>query len=259
MPLPLIPLAIAGGLALAGAGATAYGASKKVPKATPVAVKPTAFGGGNDLQEQQLRREMADREATALSSADRYAKDAEGARGLQASAYDRYQQQAEGRGPSLAAKLAEQSANRMAAVQAQSAASARGGGGNQLLAQRMAMQQGAVVGQQGAAQASQMRMQEQMEGMRGMADMSTRMREGDLAARGMSEQRAAGSLGARMGMEGTIYEGGVRTALAEQQSTQAAQMANIERRQREKDRWFQMGGQLLGMGGQMGSAMAGKG
>jgi len=256
MPLPLIPIAI--GLGAAGLGSAIYGATRKVDKAQPVPVEKSYYGGSAG-REMYLRNQLGGREYDALYGANRYAKDAEGARGLQLSAYDRYRQQYEGGGPSLAARMAEQSAARMAEVQGQAAASARGGGGNQLLAQRLAMQQGAQVGQQGAALAAQMRMQEQLEGARGMADMSTRVREGDFTARGMSEKRASDSLGALMGMEGAILQADTQRNLATSGSAQAAMMANIDAQRREKDRWFQMAGGLLGAGGQIATAGASKG
>jgi hypothetical protein len=116
----------------------------------------------------------------------------------------------------------------------QMAASARGGGGNQLLAQRMAQQTGAQAQQQASATAAQLGQQEQLAAMGAMGDVASRLRAGDARAQEMAAGRGRDFLGARQGVEGAAMEGAQQRSLADQEATTLASQENLRSKREAK-------------------------
>jgi len=159
-----------------------------------------------------------------------------GARGLELSVYDRYQQMAEGRGPSVAREMAKQGADVAQQQALQLAASARGGGGNQLLAIRQAQREGALAQQRAMATAAQLGQQEQISAIGAMGDIASRVRSGDARAQEMAAARGRDFLGARQELERSVYQGEQQRSLADQEAKNLSKAEGIRSRMDQMDR-----------------------
>ena len=221
-------------------GTTMDTATMAGPKATTVAPNAASYEfGGSPLMRDRYRQELSGRDAQALAMAGGEAGAAQQARGLQGDLYGQYGAMARGEGPSLAAMQMRAGLDQAQQQAGQQAASVRGGAGNQLIAQRMAQQTGAALASQAAQATSELRQREQLAAMEAQAGLAGAMRQGDLASRGLSEQRAAGALGARMGLESQQMQGQMAMDEGRRADFMAAQGLNLkadaERRQRRQD------------------------
>jgi hypothetical protein len=274
----MIPLLVGGALALGGAAANAKGATTKTPnkwtqpKAQPLPHDENKYYlGGSQEASQMGRQTLQNREGSALTAADMNARRGLDARGQQQDVYGRYQGLADGTGPSVGREMLAQGMAQAQARQNAAAAAARGGAANQALALRGAQQTGADLQMQAAGQGAVMGQQEQFEGIRGMGGMAGQIRSGDAQAQAMAEGRASGYAGLGFGYDKAQLDAqmaedrqGAENAawLHEQRvgSSRWLQEQSQGSAQREKDRWFALGGSLLGAGGSMvgGGATGGK-
>lgn len=196
-------------------------------KVNQTPVDPNAYQYGGSPEATDLwRQELAQRDALAGGRLSLDARLSDEARGRQSALYDQYGALARGEGPSLAREQMRAGLDQSQQQASQQAASARGGAGNQLLAQRYAQQTGAQLASSAAAQGAQLRAQEQLAALQAQAGLAGQMRQGDLSARGLSEQRYAGSLDARMGMEGQQLQAQMARDAANRGDSIAVQMAN---------------------------------
>ena len=216
--------------------------------------------------EAQTLSELAQRDAQGLAAANASAGQAQQARGLQGdvygrqgAVYDRWAAMADGTGPSLAREQLKAGLGTAQAQQAAAAANTRGGAANQLVGARQAAQMGSAMQGQANQQAVMVRAQEQMgaiQGMGGAADSMGQtagaMRAGDFTARGYDEQRAAGALGARMGVEQAQQAANIQREQdrrANEQWLEEARMGARDKltaqQQADKDRWLRFGGGMM--------------
>ena len=252
------PLVIAGGLAAAGLAAKMYSSTKKNASLAPAKTQQTYWGGSAAEQEKQ-RAMLAAQDQEALGFANQQMYQGQQARELQTDSYGRFRQMADGKGPSVARQMAKEGADNAARAAQQQAASTRGGGGNQLAAQRMAMQTGAELASKGNQQAATLGQQEQLAAMGQMGEMASTMRAGDAQARAMSEARAADRSGSTMQMGGQILQADTQRSLADAGAQQQANEFAAAQKQKDKDKWWNMGGSLMGAGGSVAGSYAGKG
>lgn len=143
------------------------------------------------------------------------------ARGEQADLVQAYRDVESGKAPSLARmQLAE---GQQAAAQrgAALAASARGGGGNILQAQRYAQEQAALGAAQTSADQAKLRTVEIAQARDARGQLASGMRGQDLQAQQMADQRYRDALGSRVGLE--------QTNLASMQAYDAAQRGEYDR------------------------------
>jgi hypothetical protein len=252
-----------------GLATSLYGASKGVAKP----YKPQALHqdenaynyGGSAEGTSAWRDELAKRDAGALGGADKDAQMAAMARNQQQGLLGQYQQMAAGKGPSLAQEQAKRMLGQAQAAQVANAANVRGGAGNQLVAARGAADLGGQLQAQANQQASELRAKEQLAAMDAQKGLLGDIRSGDFTARGMGEQRAAGALGARMGLEDRALGSSIQRdqdARAGEQWLEEARMGAgkslSEQQQKDKDRWMQFGGDMMSGGGQVAGAGATK-
>lgn len=261
---------VAAGLGAIGLAASLYGASKKV--ATPY--KPQALHqdenaynyGGSAEAAEKWRSDLAARDAGALGAADRQQGQADAARGQQLDLLHNYRDMAAGRGPNLAAEQARGMLGATQAQQAAVAANVRGGAANQLVAQRQSAALGATMQGQVNQQISEQTARQQLAAMDAERGLLGDVRGGDFAARGMSEQRAAGALGARMGVDNTALGASIQrdqdARSGEQwlEDARAGRSAAVSAQQQaDKDRWLRFGGNTMDAAGQVLGAGAGGG
>lgn len=247
MPLPLaIPIA----LGAAGLASSIYGATRKNPGVQAAPAQQTYWGGSAGTQADTQARLLAQDQA-ALGMADQNAIQGNQARGMQLDAYGRWQQMADGQGPSVARQMAREGGDAAARAAQAQAASARGGGGNQLAAQRFAMQTGAEAQTRANQQAATLGQQEQLAAMGQLGQMAGDIRGGDAQARAMSEARAGDRSGSYMGMGGQILQADTQRALADQEALMMSRQQNSALKEKSKDRWMQLGGALMNNAGGM--------
>jgi hypothetical protein len=247
MPLPLaIPIA----LGVAGAAASIYGASKSGGTVrTPMPNNENyKFGGSNEAREA-WRNGLAERDAAALGQADQWGAQGAQAREQQARLMGEYQDVAAGKGPSIAQMQLRQGQQEAAGRAAQMAANTRGGGGNILTAQRMAQSQGAEQAAAVNAQAAQLRAGEIERARDAQVGLASGMRTGDMSAQSLYEQRAAGALGARMDLEQTDLNARMGYDAAQRGELNRTNDLQVQQAQKNKDRWMQFGGSLIGAAG----------
>jgi hypothetical protein len=229
-------------------GGTIYGGVKKVGKGlydaflgsagtyTPASAE-SVYWGGNPFAQQARVDEYGRNLYEGYDASRRFEDAGMGARGLELSVYDRYQQMADGRGPSVAREMAKQGADVAQQQALQLAAGARGGGGNQLLAMRQAQQTGALAQQRAMATSAQLGQQEQLSAMGAMGDLASRVRAGDAQAQELAAARGAAFLGARQGVEGAAFQGEQARALANQEAeNMAKQEALRSKREQQQNR-----------------------
>ena len=191
---------------------------------TPATADQVYWGGDKGAQGARVD-EYGRRLDEGYGASQRFEQAGLEGRGLERQTFNAYEQMSRGEGPSVARQMAMQGANTAQMQANQMAASARGGGGNQLLAQRMAQQTGAQAQQQASATAAQLGQQEQLAAMSAMGDMASRLRAGDARAQEMAAGRGRDFLGARQGVEGASFQGEQQRSLA---NMEAANMANQE-------------------------------
>jgi hypothetical protein len=245
------PMGAAVGAGLGGAlGGTVGGwfGKKKKEIAAPPAER--VYMGGSGLAEQRYLSELGGGEYNAFQAAEEAQRQANAARGLENQVFgefgaldQQYAEMAAGRGPSVARQMAMQGANTAQMQANQLAAGARGGGGNQLLAQRMAQQTGAQAQQQASAAAAQLGQQEQLAAMGARAGLAGQraglagqIRSGDYQGRAYDEARGGRYLDARTGAMGQIYQGQTGAAAGNQQASMMASVENAKLAEAEKDR-----------------------
>ncbi|MBK9073235.1 MAG: hypothetical protein IPL79_19880 [Myxococcales bacterium] len=235
------------GGALGGTVGGWFGKKKKNIAPTP---RERAYMGGNALAEQRYLSELGGGEYAAFQAAEEAQRQANEARGLENQVFgefgaldQQYADLAAGRGPSVGRQMAMQGADVAQQQANQMAASARGGGGNQLLAQRMAQQTGAQAQQQASAEAARIGAQEQLAAMGARAGiagqragLAGQMRSGDYQGRAYDEARGGRYLDARTGAMGQIYQGQTGAAAGNQEASMLAQVKNAELAEAERAR-----------------------
>lgn len=133
---------------------------------------------------------------------------------------DKYGAMEAGRGPSLAREQAWRGYGQAQAQATQTAASARGGGANALLANRAAQQQGGQLAMQTNQQAIENTRAEQLHAMDAQAGIASNMRQGDLATRGQDLGQANAQMDAQFRVADSSLKGKMAAAGAHQQASQ---------------------------------------
>lgn len=255
----MLPL-MAAGAGLAAAGMIGTWASGAMSKTRPAEVQK--FGGSdaalgkwrNDLSADQ---QQADDRAMAAGARGLRDYDANyQARAEQERLLREYRDVAAGKGVSVAREQQAMGLASAARTGANLAASARGGGGNVLAAQRMAQQQASGEAADAAARAMVQRGQEIENARAAEAGLAGAMRQGDLSARGqsLSEQgqfldQTNQFLDARMSVE--------QQQMAAQQHAEDQRIALEEAQKARKQAFW---GSLTSSGAQIGSmGLAGAG
>lgn len=132
------------------------------------------------------------------------------------------------------------------------AASVRGGGGNQLMAQQMAQEQAALGASRASAEQAKVRQSEIENARAARGELASGMRGADMAGLTLQEQAAQNALGARMDMEETQLSSYQKYDAAQRGELDRADDMNNEKAQRSKDRWMRLGGSLLDVSGKTG-------
>lgn len=272
----MIPLIVGAGMAAGGLASMYASSKKKVAKATPQTyVAPDLdrnayqYGGSPDAT-ARWRDEMAARDAAGLSAADAMGAQGQQARDTMADAQGRWRAMADGTGPSLARAQMQRGLAQASQAAAQQAASVSGGAANQLVAQRMAQQQGAQMRMEAAGRGAELAAQEQIAATGQLGALGAQMRAGDLAAQQVAEQRARDALAARMSIEQQQMQGqqafdqtqaaGSRWQQEQQGAANAgAQQTNQARQQADKDKWWNFGVSTVGAGANTAIGGIGKG
>lgn len=183
----------------------------------PYAVDPSVgqYGSTPGYYDQRLAQLEEERAQAQKQQGISYTQ-SQISRGFEQDAARSYQDVLSGKAPSLAEMQMRQAtqSNTMGAMNM--AASARGGGGMQLLAMQQAQRQQALGGQQAAMDTAMLRAKEQDAARAGLAGVGGQMRQGDMSQQQLEQQRQMGLLGAQQDM----------TAQQGQQKLGAAQVAS---------------------------------
>lgn len=219
-------------LIIAGTALGATGLAAQYAAATRDPAKVNAY--------KTDKRNLEEQDEAALHMADADANRALEARGMQKDVYGRYAAMADGKGPSVAREMARQGANQAQANANQLAASVRGNGGNVLLANRNATKVGAEAQMTASGQSAQLGQQEQIAAMGAMGNLAGDIRSGDNQSRSLSEARASDRSRQLTQLE-----------MGDQQAEMMAQEQNAKYKDKQTDRWADMGKNLTSSGGNM--------
>jgi len=269
----ILPLLIAGGaLVAAGIGASAAAANKsaKVDQLPNVNPNDYVWGGtakraDYDVDRYRQRGDAAQGRTgvvvdTGLQTADRAAS--EDARNRMLGAASMVERTAMGYGVSPAEAQLQVAQNRNDAAIQGMAASARGSAGI-AGAQRNAMSAQAASAGDFAGQAAILRANEQLNAQNALAGIYSGVRQGDLSQYGLAQQGALGQAGLSdaqrgrndqmqmgyLGAEQNTQQAAMQGRAAAADAQRAVSAANIANDQRDADRWWQLGGSLIGAGG----------
>jgi hypothetical protein len=195
---------------------------------------------------------------------------AQQARGLMAQSAQSYQDVLSGKTASVAELQRQQGQMQAAAQGYQQAASARGGGGNAILAQRQAQQQAASASLGGNRDAAMLRAQEQDAARGGLANVGNQLRAGDMAQQGQMADVSQRQMGLNDSRNAT-YRGAQAHAFDQQlgagmaydkqriQSEQWAAEQNDKLTEAAKERKAAFFGSIMNMGGSIMGKGAGGG
>jgi hypothetical protein len=193
------------------------------------------LGKNSDARQEYNKR--AGMEQGSLAQAQASYDQSQQARGEQQRMLGEYQQMAAGKGPSLAREQAFRGLGQAQAQATQTAASARGGGANALLANRAAQQQGAQMALASNQQAIENTRAEQLAAMEAQAGIASNMRGGDLSTRGQDLGQANAQMDAQFRIADAQQKGKIAATQSYNQAVQfdtaqdrAAEEANRAKR-----------------------------
>lgn len=198
--------------------------------------------GKNSLAKKEYDK-RAGMEAQALAQAQGSYDQSQQARAHQQRMLGEYEAMAAGRGPSLAREQLATGLGQAQAQASQTAASARGGGANALLANRAAQAQGSQAALQTNQQAAEIRAKEQLSAMEAQAGIASNMRAGDLSTRGQDLGLANSQMDAQMRINDSTLKGKMAAAGAHQQAAQfdADQQFKADESYRQRRQQFASG------------------
>lgn len=168
--------------------------------------------GKNSMARKEYDK-RAGMEQGSLAQAQTSYDQSQQARGEQQRMLGEYQQMAAGKGPSLAREQAWRGLGQAQAQATQTAASARGGGANVLLANRAAQQQASQMALATNQAAIENTRAEQLAAMEAQAGIASNMRQGDLSTRGQD----LGQANAQMDAQFRIADASQRGKIAAKQ------------------------------------------
>jgi hypothetical protein len=175
---------------------------------------------------QQVTPQQAQAARIQTGASDAQAANAMAARGQQQQALGLLSGAAQGTAPSVAQQQLQQGMDAGLRQQAAMAASARGGGGGQLMAQRDAAMQGAQLQQQTAGNAAMLRAQEMAQARGQFADMTSGIRAGDQSSQQLAMQQAQAQAGLTQQAMLANQQAGLGAGIANQQA--GVQMAGLD-------------------------------
>lgn len=198
--------------------------------------------GKNSMARKEYDKRAA-MEADALARGDASYDQSQQARDEQRRVLGEYREMASGKGPSLGREQLWSGLGQSQAQATQTAASARGGGANALLANRAAQQQGAQMALQTNQQAAEIRAKEQLSAMEAQAGIASNMRAGDLSTRGQDLGQANAQMDAQFRVADSTLKGKMAAAGAHQQAAQfdADQQFKADESYRQRRQQFAAG------------------